>query len=133
MRHRESKERQLAFLGHEILLKSVLATLPTVVLKNERLTSRGWYPGQVNIWTITQTLLWCMVVDYGLLLVWCLILKLPHQWIYNFSSKGLNLKLTEEQFDAYNFLGIAFFKMAIILFNLAPYIALRIVASQGSA
>jgi hypothetical protein len=34
--------------------------------------------------------------------------------------------VTEEQFDGFNLQGIILFKIAIILFNLVPYIALRI-------
>jgi hypothetical protein len=38
------------------------------------------------------------------------------------------LRLSAEQFDAINYGGILLFRMGIILFNLVPYIALRIVA-----
>ena len=36
-------------------------------------------------------------------------------------------RLPSEQFDAINFAGIVFFKVGVILFNLVPYVALRIV------
>jgi hypothetical protein len=36
--------------------------------------------------------------------------------------------LSTEQFDAVNFAGIALYKVGILLFNLVPWIALRIVA-----
>ena len=77
--------------------------------------------------SLQQFFLWCTVINYGLLILWWVIVLLPHTWIYRLSSKGL--RLTEEQFDACNFQGIVFYKLAIILFNLVPYIALRIVAS----
>jgi hypothetical protein len=35
--------------------------------------------------------------------------------------------MRQEQFDAVNLGGMAIFKILVIIFNLAPYIALRIV------
>jgi len=35
--------------------------------------------------------------------------------------------LSVEEFDAIHYKGMAFFKMGIVLLNLAPYLALRIV------
>jgi hypothetical protein len=38
------------------------------------------------------------------------------------------LRLSAERIDAINYAGIVLFKFGIFLFNLVPYIALRIVA-----
>ena len=46
------------------------------------------------------------------------LIHLPCRWY----------RLSAEQFDAINFGGLLLFKLGIILFNLVPYIALRIVA-----
>jgi len=46
-------------------------------------------------------------------------------FIYNFHSKMF--KLTPEQFDAIHYAGIAFLKVIVIVFNLAPYIALQLI------
>ncbi len=73
-----------------------------------------------------QALLWCTVINYILLILWFAILKCKHDWIYNLST-GPSVKVSREQFDTYNFLGIILFKSATILFFLVPYIALRIV------
>jgi hypothetical protein len=35
--------------------------------------------------------------------------------------------LSREQFDGFNAIGMTIYKLGIILFNLAPYVALRIV------
>jgi hypothetical protein len=40
---------------------------------------------------------------------------------------GKPFGFTEEQFDRCNLTGIIVFKIAIIMFNLVPYIALRII------
>ena len=75
--------------------------------------------------TIQQALLWCTVINYCVLILWRVIFLLPHQWIYKLA--GAPFRLSDEQFDAYNLVGLMFYKLAIILFNLVPYIALRIV------
>jgi hypothetical protein len=36
-------------------------------------------------------------------------------------------KISEERFDAVNYAGLALYKGAVFVFNLVPYLALRIV------
>jgi hypothetical protein len=45
--------------------------------------------------------------------------------MYRFHSKWF--KISVEKFDDIHYSGMAFFKIAIFLFNLVPYLALRIV------
>ena len=68
--------------------------------------------------------LWCTVINYLVLVVWFLLLVLPHQWLYRLWGKWF--RLTAEQFDAINFAG-TLYKLGILLFNLVPYVAVRIV------
>ena len=75
---------------------------------------------------VRNALLWCTVINYVLLMVWFLLCVLAHQWFYRLCTRWF--RLTEEQFDAINFAGIALYKLGILLFNLVPYVALRIVA-----
>lgn len=84
----------------------------------------------MNIEMARNALLWCSVIDYGLLILWFLLLMLPHQWMYRLCSRSCGLK--SEQFDAVNFAGIVLFKILIILFNIVPYVALRIVGFKRS-
>jgi len=48
-----------------------------------------------------------------------------HDWMYRFHSKWF--KISVEKFDAIHYGGMALFKTAVLLFNLVPYLALRIV------
>jgi hypothetical protein len=50
---------------------------------------------------------------------------LAHDWMYGFH--GLWFHLSVEQFDALHYGGMTLYKIGILLFNLVPYIALRIV------
>ena len=74
---------------------------------------------------IRSMLAWCMVINFGMLLVWFFIFNLAHDWTYRYHSKWF--KLPVEQFDTIHYSGMVVFKLGILLFNLAPYLALRIV------
>ena len=78
----------------------------------------------MNIEMVRSTLLWCTVINYGLLLIWFLLYVLPHGWLYQLWGRWFHL--TAEQFDTLNFAGIALYKLGILLFNLAPLAALYI-------
>ena len=73
---------------------------------------------------VRNFLLWCTVINYVLLVIWFLLYVLPHEWLYRILGRWF--RLTAEQFDAVNFAGIALYKLGILLFNLVPYLALRI-------
>ncbi|NQV01647.1 MAG: hypothetical protein HQ542_03305 [Bacteroidia bacterium] len=79
----------------------------------------------MTIDTVRDALLWCFVINMGLLLWWFLFFTLAHDWIYRFHGKWF--KLPVEKFDAIHYAGMAFFKICILVFNLVPYIALRII------
>lgn len=68
---------------------------------------------------------WCSVINMGLLLWWFMFFTLVHDLVYRIHSKWF--KLSVERFDAIHYAGMAFFKISIILFNIVPYLALRIV------
>ena len=72
-----------------------------------------------------EALLWCTVINYGVLVVWWLVFLLAHDWMYRLHGRWFHLSM--DQFDALHYGGMALFKIGILLFNLVPYIALRIV------
>jgi hypothetical protein len=74
---------------------------------------------------ICNFLAWCSVINVGVLIYWWLFFTLAHGFVYRIQGKWF--KLSVEKFDAIHYTGMAFFKMSIILFNIVPYIALRIV------
>ena len=79
----------------------------------------------MSIEMVRDALLWCTVINYALLVIWFLLLALPHDGLYRLWGRWF--RVTSEQFDAINFSGIVLFKLGVILFNLVPYIALRII------
>jgi hypothetical protein len=80
----------------------------------------------MSIEVVRGVLLWCAIMNFALLAVWSLLFVMPHEWVYRLWSRWFHLSI--EQFDAVNFAGIVLYKVGILLFNLIPYIALRIVA-----
>ena len=75
--------------------------------------------------TIRDVLAWCTVINAALLLLWFMFFVFAHDWMYGVHGKWFTMPV--EKFDAIHYAGMAFFKLSIVLFNLAPYLALRIV------
>lgn len=71
-------------------------------------------------------LLWCAVINYGILLVWFLVFVLAHDWLQRVHGRWF--RLSQEQFDTLHYAGIALYKLGILIFNLVPWIALCIVS-----
>jgi hypothetical protein len=80
----------------------------------------------MNIETLRELLLWCTVINYGLLLWWFAVFVLAHDWIYRLHGRWFRIPV--EQFDAIHYGGMAVYKIGIFLFNLMPLLALYIVA-----
>jgi hypothetical protein len=76
--------------------------------------------------TLRDVLLWCTVINYGLLLWWFAVFVLAHDWMYRLHGRWFRIPV--EQFDAIHYGGMAIYKIGIFLFNLMPLIALYIVA-----
>ena len=78
--------------------------------------------------TIENTLAvlgWSMVVNFGILLVWALALKLMPDLTYR--TQTLVTSISREDFDRIMYRLMGQYKMAIMLTHFGPYIALRIV------
>jgi hypothetical protein len=81
--------------------------------------------GTMTFETIRAVFAWCTVINMGLLIWWWLFFVLAHDWMYRCHCKWF--KLSEERFDAIHYGGLAIFKLGIFMFNLVPYLAMRIV------
>jgi hypothetical protein len=79
----------------------------------------------MNIEVIGSFFLWCTVINYIILLVWFLLFVCAHDSILRLHGKWFHL--SRDQFDSLHYAGMSIFKIGIILFNLVPYIVLRIV------
>ena len=67
---------------------------------------------------------WCSVMNYGLLVVWFFGIVVARDWVFKIHTRWF--ALSREQFDGIHYAAMAFFKMSIFMFNVVPYLALRI-------
>jgi hypothetical protein len=74
-------------------------------------------------------LLWCLAINYIVLLFWFAAFIFAHGWMFRLHSRWFHI--SEDRFDSIHYTGMAIYKVSILLFNLVPYIALRIMASLG--
>jgi hypothetical protein len=79
----------------------------------------------MNIEIVRRSLLWCAVINYGILVVWFLFFMLAHDWMYQLHGRWFHLSV--DQFDMLHYAGMSVYKLGILLLNLVPYIALHIV------
>jgi len=79
----------------------------------------------VNLETIRLFFLDCTIVDYVLLILWSGIFIFAHDSYQVFNETLFRRKI--EHFDTLHYSGMALFKLGIILFNLAPWLALTFV------
>ncbi len=78
----------------------------------------------MNIVMVRDALLWCTIINFGLCAVWSLLFVSSHAWLHRLASKWFRLSV--EQFATINYAGIVLYEIGIFLFNLVPYVALRI-------
>jgi hypothetical protein len=69
-------------------------------------------------------LLWNLIINYAVLLLWFGVLTFAHDWVYRLHTRWF--QLTPQSFDVLHYGGMAIYKIGILLFNLAPLLALCI-------
>ena len=74
---------------------------------------------------ITKLLGWCIVLNFALLLWWVLWLLLAHDLVYQVQKTVINISI--QQMDTIHYSAMAFYKILILVFNVIPYLALKIV------
>ena len=69
---------------------------------------------------------WCTLINYALLLFWFAMFILAHDWLHRLHGRWFSV--SEEKFDAVHYTLMGIFKLGIFLFNLVPYLSMRIIA-----
>lgn len=75
---------------------------------------------------IEDFLLWCVVLNYAILLVWVGTAVFARGWAYRISNRLFALPI--ESFNTIQYAGIAAYKLGIMLFNLVPLIAIHVAS-----
>ncbi len=79
----------------------------------------------LTIETLSALLGWAALINYALLVVWFLLFVFAHGWLYRLYNEWFDLPV--ETYNSAHYLGMMFFKMALFLFFLAPWLALLII------
>jgi hypothetical protein len=83
----------------------------------------------MDVPSLKAFLLWCLVINYVIWLWWFGAFVFAHGWMYRLHSRWF--RMSEERFDAIHYAGMAAYKIGILLFNLAPLVALLILERHG--
>lgn len=79
----------------------------------------------MSVEIITKVLAWCTTINLALLILGAILFRISRGWIFRIHGRWYNL--SNDQFNAINYGAIAFYKILFLVFNLIPYLALRIV------
>lgn len=77
----------------------------------------------MNLEVVRSFLGWCALINYLILIVWFLAFVQARSWLYQMHTKWF--RLSAEDFDRTHYLGMAIYKIGILLFFLVPYLVLR--------
>ena len=79
----------------------------------------------MGIEEIRDVLMWCTIINVGVLVLWFAMLSFAGDWIYRYHGKWF--PMSRDTFNVVHYSIMTLFKSAIFVFNLVPYIALLIV------
>jgi len=77
----------------------------------------------MSVEILTRFLMWCTVLNGSLLLLWTVMSITVPDTVYRMQSKWFDITRQQHNVAMYWYLG--FFKIFFLVFNLIPYIALR--------
>ena len=72
---------------------------------------------------IRKFLGWCTVINLGHLLYWILALSFARDWVFWVHTSAV--EISKESFAEINYAMMGYYKLAVILFNVTPYLVLR--------
>ena len=79
----------------------------------------------MDIQILTGFFMWCTIINGGMLALWTIMLILAPDLVYQTQSKWFPISRETFNVVIYAFLGL--FKIIFLVFNVVPYIALRII------
>jgi len=76
----------------------------------------------MSIDTLREAMLWSLVINYGVLLIWFAAFTWCHDRLFRLHSRWF--QMSRETFDALHYGSMAVYKIGILLLNLVPLVAL---------
>lgn len=74
---------------------------------------------------VRQVLAWCSLFNLLILMAWFVGFLLAGDGMYRMHGKLFSI--SRETFDAVHYGSMAFFKLTVVVFNLVPYLVLRML------
>ncbi|MBS0216204.1 MAG: hypothetical protein JSR63_02470 [Proteobacteria bacterium] len=68
-----------------------------------------------------------MAINYAILVAWFLAFRLAHDWMRKLHGRWF--QFSADTFDAIHYGGMAVYKIGVLLFNVAPLLALCLMDS----
>ena len=68
---------------------------------------------------------WCTVLNWITLLIWALMFMFAHDFTYRIQTMFVDIPV--EKYDRIHYKAMVTFKMLVFMFNLVPYLVLRII------
>ena len=78
----------------------------------------------MNSAKLTKILGWCIILNFAFLLWWVLWMFLAHDLVYQVQKVVIDIPIQE--MDTIHYGAMAFYKILILVFNVTPYLALKI-------
>ena len=75
--------------------------------------------------TLQTFLGWCLVINYGILVIWWLIYMGARNWVVGLHARMFHIDETVVSAAHFNLMGL--FKMLVFVFVLTPWLALIIM------
>lgn len=79
----------------------------------------------MNIQILTSFFMWCTIINAGLLILATIMIIPAEDLVYRIHSKWFSFSRETFNIVIYSFLGL--YKIAILVFNFVPWIALLII------
>ncbi|WP_298039769.1 DUF6868 family protein [uncultured Desulfuromonas sp.] len=79
----------------------------------------------MDIQTLTAFFMWCSILNGGLLALWTVFCVFAPDLVYRTQRRWFPIPRETWDVVIYSFLGM--FKIVFLVFNLVPYVALRII------
>ena len=78
---------------------------------------------EIDFWR--QFLLYALLINYSILMLWLLIMVFARDWVKQLHGKWF--QLSDSTFDVIHYGGMALYRIGIFLFILAPVLALYLM------
>lgn len=79
----------------------------------------------IDLTALRTILIWSLVVNYVVLLVWFAAIVFAHDWVYRLHTRWF--RLSRETFDALHYGGMAVYKIGTLLLNVAPLVGVLLL------